>query len=95
MHTVIIAVARLTNDPDYTAYRWGRKKNLPNVHELLDVIGVDLSNGGGIPELTALQNFYLPHIENCSCMWYNRSHAVTLHIFSCNQKTHIYIYVCV
>ena len=43
----------------------------------------------------SLQNFYLPHIENCSCMWYNRNHAVTLHIFSCNQETHIYIYVCV
>jgi hypothetical protein len=44
-HALIIAVARLTNDPNHTTYRKGRKI-LPKVRELLEVTGVDLSNGG-------------------------------------------------
>ena len=56
-HALIIAVARLTNDPNYKAYIQGRKI-LPKVRELLEVTGVDLSNGGGIPELTAFQRHF-------------------------------------
>jgi hypothetical protein len=54
---LLIAVARLTNDPNYTAYRKGRKI-LPKVRELLEVTGVDLINGGGMPELTAFQRHF-------------------------------------
>jgi hypothetical protein len=53
-HALVIAVARVTNDPNYKAYRQGRKI-LPKVRELLQASGVDLSRGGGIPELQAFQ----------------------------------------
>jgi hypothetical protein len=53
----IIAVAKLTNDPNYKQYRMGRKKILPKVRELLQASGVDLSRGGGIPELRAFQSY--------------------------------------
>jgi hypothetical protein len=52
-HALVIAVAKLTNDPNYKAYRQGRKV-LPNVRELLQATGVDLCRGG-IPELQAFQ----------------------------------------
>ena len=56
-HALIIAVARLTNDPNYKAYIQGRKI-LPKVRELLEVTGVDLINGGDLPELTAFQRHF-------------------------------------
>jgi hypothetical protein len=33
-HALVIAVAKLTNDPNYKQYRMGRKKILPKVREL-------------------------------------------------------------
>jgi len=44
-HALIIAIARLTNDPNYKAYGQGRKI-LPEVH-LLHTTGINLQNGGG------------------------------------------------
>jgi hypothetical protein len=45
-HVLIITIARLTNDPNYKAYRHGRKI-LPVVKNLLETTGIDLQNGGG------------------------------------------------
>ena len=47
-YAIVIAVARVTNDPDYQAYR-KTGKVLPKVRELLQAAGVDLSRGGGSP----------------------------------------------
>jgi hypothetical protein len=44
-HALVIAVSRLTKDPDYQAYRKGYKV-YPKVRELLQAAGVDLSRGG-------------------------------------------------
>jgi hypothetical protein len=56
-HALIIAVARLTKDPNYKAYRQGNKIH-PVVDRLLEVTGIDLTNGGGVPELTRFQEHY-------------------------------------
>ena len=58
-HALVIAIAKVKNDPNYKVYRQGRKI-LPEVHELLQASGVDLSRGGGIPELQAFQR-HLSH----------------------------------
>jgi len=50
-HALIISIAKLTNDSDYNAFSKGRKIR-PVVDHLLATTGIDLSNGGGIPELT-------------------------------------------
>jgi hypothetical protein len=50
-HVLVIAVARVTDDPDFQAYRKGLKI-LAKVHELLQAAGVGLSRGGGIPKHT-------------------------------------------
>jgi hypothetical protein len=52
VHALMIAMAKLMNDPNYKAYRQDRKI-LPKVRELLQASDVDLSRGGGIPELQA------------------------------------------
>ena len=53
-HALIIAVAKVENYPNYKAYIVGRKiRNV--VQTLLDETGIDLSNGGEIPELTRFQ----------------------------------------
>jgi hypothetical protein len=39
-HALVIAVARVANDPDYKAYIHGRKI-LPQIRELLQASGVD------------------------------------------------------
>jgi len=48
-HALVIAIARLNNDPNYTSYRKGNKIR-PVVRQLLGTTGIDLKNGGGIPE---------------------------------------------
>jgi hypothetical protein len=44
-HAIIIAIAKLENDPNYKAYRQGRKIR-PVVQTLLDKTVLDLSVGG-------------------------------------------------
>ena len=53
----IIAIAKLTNDPDYKAYRKGRKI-YPKVDQLLETTGISLDNGVGIPELIRFQDYF-------------------------------------
>jgi len=48
-HALIIAIARITNDPNYRTNQQGRKI-LPEVQHLLQATGIDLQRGGGIPE---------------------------------------------
>ena len=52
-HAMVIAVARVTNDPNYIAYRMGRKKIFPKVCELLQAAGVN-PNREGDPQTTGL-----------------------------------------
>jgi hypothetical protein len=51
---LIIAIEKLTNGPNDKAYRQGRKIG-PKVQELLATTGINLDNGGGIPELNRFQ----------------------------------------
>jgi len=44
-------------DPNYKSYRQGRKIR-PEVDHLLRTTGIDLTNGGGIPELTLFQEHF-------------------------------------
>jgi hypothetical protein len=53
-HAAIIAIARVNNDPIYNSYRHVYKVR-PEVNRLLRTTGIDLLNGGGIPELTLFQ----------------------------------------
>jgi len=57
IHAIIIAIAKLENDPDYKAYVQGRKIR-PLVQKLLAMTGLDLSEGGGIPELLNSKNIF-------------------------------------
>jgi hypothetical protein len=59
-HALIIAIAKTENDPNYVAYRKGRKI-LPVVRNLLDTTGIDLSGGGGIPEPIKFQAHFLDY----------------------------------
>jgi hypothetical protein len=56
-HALITAIARVTNDPNYNSYRKGNKI-LPAVDRLLETTGIDLKDGGGIPELTRFQEHF-------------------------------------
>ena len=56
-HAIIIAIAKVENDPDYKAYRQGRKIR-PVVQKLLGKTGLDLSKGGGISELLKFQEHF-------------------------------------
>jgi hypothetical protein len=42
-HALVIAIAKLTNDPDYKAFRQGRKIRAP-VDNLLATTGIDLTH---------------------------------------------------
>ena len=53
-YALIIAIARLTKDPNYNAYRQGYKIR-PEVHHLLQTTGIDLQNVGRIREIQQLQ----------------------------------------
>ena len=61
-----IAIAKLTNDPDYKAYRQGRKI-YPKVIQLLEMTFISLDNGGEIPEIERFQD----HFGNIRslCIW--------------------------
>ena len=56
-HALIIATAKLTNDPNYKAYILGRQI-YPVVGNLLESTGINLDNGGDIPELESFQNHF-------------------------------------
>ena len=56
-HAIIIAIAKLENDPDYKAYVQCRKKR-PVVQKLLAKTVLNLSEGGGIPELLKFQEHF-------------------------------------
>jgi hypothetical protein len=47
VHALVIAIARLTNDPNYKAYRMGYKIH-PIVDNLLATTYIYLTNGGGV-----------------------------------------------
>ena len=49
-HALIIAIAKVTKDPNYKSYMQGRKI-YPKVDQLLAATGISLDNCGGIPEL--------------------------------------------
>jgi hypothetical protein len=56
-HALIIAIARLTNDPNYKSYRRGHRIRLV-VQCLLQTTGIDLNNGSGIPEIQRFQDHF-------------------------------------
>jgi hypothetical protein len=56
-HALIIAIAKITRDPNYKAYMQGRKIH-PVVHNLLATTGINLENRGGIPELEQFQDHF-------------------------------------
>ena len=53
---LVIAMAQANGDPEYKAYRNGNRLEKP-VKELLRASGVDLSDRGGVEELTQFQEF--------------------------------------
>ena len=56
-HAQLIAITKVDNDPDYKAYRQGRKIRHA-VETLLETIDIDLSDGAGIPELVRFQEHF-------------------------------------
>jgi hypothetical protein len=56
-HALVIAIAKLTNDPDYVAYRKAWKIRTV-VDHLIETTGIDLTDGGGIPELMKFQEHF-------------------------------------
>jgi hypothetical protein len=65
-HALIIAIAKVTNNPNYKAYIQGRKIH-PAVDRLLKTTGIDLKDGGGIPELEIPRTFQ--RVSNRSIRW--------------------------
>jgi hypothetical protein len=65
-HALLIAIARVTDDPNYKAYRQGRKI-APKVQHLLETTGIILDEGGGgIQELVQFQE----HFKDCRIVVY-------------------------
>ena len=56
-HALIIAIARYDNDPNYDSYRNGFRL-IPVVNHFLQTTGIDLTNGGGIRELSQFQEHF-------------------------------------
>jgi hypothetical protein len=56
-HVLIIAIARITKGPNYSSYRKGYKIH-PVVDNLLATTGINLENGGGIPEHERFQDHF-------------------------------------
>ena len=57
VHALLIAIAKVDNDANYTAYRKVRKIR-PVGQALLQQTGINLTNGGGIPELNRFQEHF-------------------------------------
>jgi len=56
-YALVIAIAKVENDPNYKAYIQGRKiRNV--VQTLLDETGIDLTSVGGIADLTRFQEHF-------------------------------------
>ena len=56
-HAVVQSIEKVENDPDYKAYRQGRKIRQV-VQILLETTDIDLSNGAAIPELVRFQEHF-------------------------------------
>jgi len=56
-HALAIAKAKVDGDPNYNSYRRGYKIR-PVVDRLLETTGIDLSRGGGVPELLRFQEHF-------------------------------------
>jgi len=56
-HALLIAKAKVGGDPNYNSYRRGYKIR-PVVDRLLETTGIDLSGGGGVPELMRFQEHF-------------------------------------
>jgi len=56
-HALVIAIAKVDKDPNYDAFRKGRKIRQV-VQILLESTGIDLSNGAGIPDLVRFQEHF-------------------------------------
>jgi alpha-glucuronidase len=56
-HALIIAIAKITYDPNYNSYSRGCKIHAV-VHNLLATKGIDLRNGWGFPELEQVQDHF-------------------------------------
>jgi len=56
-HALVIAKAKVDGDPNYESYRHGYKLR-PVVDRLLETAGIDLSRGGGVPELMRFQEHF-------------------------------------
>jgi hypothetical protein len=56
-HALVIAIAKLNDDPNYKSYIPGRRINSV-VDRLLETTGIVLSNGGGLPELTRFEEHF-------------------------------------
>ena len=53
---LVVVIARLNKDPNYTAYMKGCK--IRRMVQLLEDIAIDLKNGGGIPALNRFQEHF-------------------------------------
>ena len=56
-HVLIIVIANATKDPTYKAYGKGRKI-ISVVEDLLEMTGIVLDNGAGVPELERLRTIF-------------------------------------
>jgi len=54
---LVIAIARLENDPKYNSFRRGYRIS-PVVQNICKTTGIDLSKGAEIPELVRFQNTF-------------------------------------
>ena len=79
---LIIAIAKLTNDTNYKAYRKGRKI-YPKVDQLLAATGISLDNGGGIPELERFQD----HLGQYKIVVYTGLHYDEIMFEGCVEAT--------
>jgi len=56
-HALVNAKAKVDGDPNYNSYRLGRRIG-PVVDRLIQTTGIDLSCGGGVPELMRFQDHF-------------------------------------
>ena len=74
-HALVITIATLNNDRNYTSNRKCRKIRHV-VRQLIETTGIDLKNGGGIPALTRIQEHFHEYMIvvysglNCNSIMY-------------------------